>query len=115
MKMINLEDFEGRACRAVRRRDPSKGGQDRGVWRLAPFCQTVGLLFGTLGSKLFFSKSIKQFHAELGQFSSYKNGTPHFGILEGKGHRSQKCRVAKVYGHTYITAPCSNINTLFLS
>jgi hypothetical protein len=79
MNIINFDDLEERVCRAVHRYDPSM--QDRGVWRLAPFCQTVGLLFRTLVSKRLFEKRIEQFHAELGQFSSYINGTPHFGIL----------------------------------
>jgi hypothetical protein len=43
---------------------------------------------------------IKQFNTYLGQFSSYKNGSPHFEILEVKGLGLHKFWVTQVSSHT---------------
>ncbi len=38
-------------------------------------------------------------------FQAAENDVPHFGIIEVKGHRSRKYRVAKVSSRTNSAAP----------
>jgi hypothetical protein len=47
MKMLNLKDFEVWVYCMERGHDPSKGGQDTSVDRLAAVSQTVGSFFWT--------------------------------------------------------------------
>jgi hypothetical protein len=48
MEMLNLKDFEGWIYCMERGHDPSKGGQDTSVDRLAAVSQTVGSFFGPI-------------------------------------------------------------------
>jgi hypothetical protein len=62
-------------------------------------------------SDTWFAYSLKRighsssFMHKLGQFSSWKNGTPDLGILEVSRLRSHKCQVAQVSSHTNSPSP----------
>jgi hypothetical protein len=106
MKTLNLKDFEGVCCPGMIGHDPSIGGQDTGVGRPAPVCQTVGSSFGTSAKKRCLNaKRIKHknnFMHNLVKFKAAKIAHPILESLkQGDSGRTKvglpKCLETQIY------------------